>query len=40
MCPNMIPFVLDKIQPHVEGNNEESEIDNKENEDDDGALVF
>ena len=46
--PNMIPFMcdmfslVDRIQPHVEGNNEESKIDNNENEDedDDDDLVF
>jgi len=46
MCPNMIPFVsaifyfMDRTQPHVKGNNKESEIDNNKNEDDDGNLVF
>jgi hypothetical protein len=46
MCPNMIPFVsaifshMDRIQPHVNADNEESEIDNNKNEDDDGDLVF
>ena len=45
MCPNMIPFVsavlslLDRIQSHVKGDNEESEIDNNKNEEDDGDLV-
>jgi len=34
--------LMDRIQPHVEGNNEESKIDNNENEDedDDDNLVF
>ena len=46
MCPNMIPFVfaifplMDRFQPHVKGDNEESKIDNNKNEDDDGDLVF
>ena len=46
MCPNMIPFVsaifslMDRIQPHVKSDNEESAIDNNKNEDDDGDLVF
>jgi hypothetical protein len=48
MHPNMIPFLsaifslMDRIQPHVKGDNEKSEIDNNKNEDedDDDNLVF
>ena len=37
MCPNMIPFVSDifplmnRIRPHIKGDNEESKTDNNKN---------